>query len=64
MTHTCELDEIVPSALRQSLGWDARHDHMAKEIMTEFNLILPRDRELIRQLAFVRVRLGPLDWKE
>jgi hypothetical protein len=46
------------------LGWDARHDHMAKEIMTEFNLILPRDRELIRQLAFVRVRLGPLDWKE
>jgi hypothetical protein len=32
-----------------------RHDWMAARIMAEFKLVLPRDRELIRQLAFMRV---------
>jgi hypothetical protein len=31
---------------------------MAAQIIVEFNLQLPRDRELIRQLAFVRVQQG------
>jgi hypothetical protein len=49
---------LVPEALRGRLGWDARHDRMAREIIAEFNLKLPRDSELIRQLAFVRVAQG------
>jgi hypothetical protein len=51
----CDPHEIVPRALRRRLGWDARHDRTAAQIMTEFELILPRDRELIRQLALMRV---------
>jgi hypothetical protein len=58
MTHVPKPDEIVPAALRQQLRWDARHDAMAAKIMREFDLKLPRDRELIRQLAFVRVQQG------
>jgi hypothetical protein len=54
-TYVCDPHEIVPRALRQRLRWDARHDRSAMQIMAEFALILPRDRELIRQLAFVRV---------
>jgi hypothetical protein len=54
-THVCNPREIVPRALRQQLRWDARHDRAAAQIMTEFGLVLPRDRELIRQLAFMRV---------
>jgi hypothetical protein len=50
--------EIVPEALRHRLGWDWRHDKMAARIVEEFKLQLPRDRELIRQLAFVRVTQG------
>jgi uncharacterized protein (DUF3820 family) len=50
--------EIVPDALRYRLGWDARHDAMARLVMDEFALTLPRDRELIRQLAFIRVQQG------
>jgi hypothetical protein len=46
--------EIVPEPLRQRLGWDWRHDEMAEQIISEFKLRLPRDRELIRQLALVR----------
>jgi hypothetical protein len=57
-TLACVPDEIVPQALRQYLRWDSRHDAMARQIMHEFNLMLPRDRELIRQLAFVRVQQG------
>jgi hypothetical protein len=33
---------------------------MAAQIIVEFNLQLPRDRELIRQLTFVRVQQGHL----
>jgi hypothetical protein len=56
--HEPEPDEIVPAALRAFLRWDFRHDAMAQKIMQEFGLKLPRDRELIRQLAFVRVQQG------
>jgi hypothetical protein len=49
-------NEIVPQALRHRLGWDQRHDEMAGWITADFNLKLPRDRELIRQLAFVFVQ--------
>jgi hypothetical protein len=56
--HVCEPHEIVPAALRTYLRWDHRHDTMTVQIMREFNLSLPRDRELIRQLAFVRVAQG------
>jgi hypothetical protein len=53
---------VVPAVLRRRLRWDGRHERAAAEIMREFNLTLPRDRELIRQLAVVRVVQGPLDW--
>ena len=47
---------IVPDQLRAFLRWDDRHDDMAAKILREFvGLQLPRDRELIRQLAFIRV---------
>jgi hypothetical protein len=49
-------DEIVPLLLHKRLRWDWRHDAMAEKITPEFNLKLPRDRELIRQLAFVSVQ--------
>jgi uncharacterized protein (DUF3820 family) len=49
--------EIVPEA-RYRLGWDYRHDAMARLVMDEFALTLPRDRELVRQLAFIRVQQG------
>ena len=55
MTH---IPEIVPEELRKYLRWDSRHDAMAAQITREFNLKLPRDRKLIRQLAFVRVQQG------
>jgi hypothetical protein len=56
---TTGAPEIVPEALRHRLvSWDWRHDKMAARIMEEFTLRLPRDRELIRQLAFVRVQQG------
>ena len=47
--------EVVPQALRQRLGWKTVHDRTAARIMAAFPLTLPRDRELIRQLTFVRV---------
>jgi uncharacterized protein (DUF3820 family) len=50
--------EIVPEALQQRIGWDFRHDAIARLVMDEFFLTLPRDRELIRQLAFIRVQQG------
>ncbi len=55
LTSIPEPHEIVPQALRGRLRWDARHDREAAKIMAEGGLVLPRDRELIRQLAFVRV---------
>jgi hypothetical protein len=51
-------DEVIAEGLRVRLRWGSRHDAMAAQIMREFNLQLPRDRELIRQLTFVRVRQG------
>jgi hypothetical protein len=61
-TQICEPHEIVPGALRTRLRWDRRHDAMATEVMCEFKLTLPCDRELIRQLTFVRVAQGKVDW--
>jgi hypothetical protein len=58
--YTCTANEIVPQGLRTYLGWDARHDRAADGIMREFGLVLSRDRELVRQLAFTRVRVGKL----
>jgi uncharacterized protein (DUF3820 family) len=52
------MDQIVPAALRQQFGWDFRHDAVARLIIDEFALMLPRDRELIRQLAVARVQQG------
>jgi len=56
--HVCKPDEIVPEGLRAYLRWTDRHDAMAAKIMREFDLTLPRDRELIRQLTLVRVQQG------
>jgi hypothetical protein len=56
-------DEFVPDHLRERLRWTAEHDDMARTVMREFDLRMPRDRELIRQLAFVRVRQGPLRYE-
>jgi hypothetical protein len=56
MTNIPKANETVPHALQEK--WDARHDSSAAEIMTEFGLVLPRDRELVRQLAFMRVAQG------
>jgi len=47
--------EIVPATLRWRLRWDGRHDAMAATSPLEFNLALPRDRELIRQLTVMRM---------
>jgi uncharacterized protein (DUF3820 family) len=55
-----ELDDIVPEALRDHVGWDELHDAAATRIVAEFGLLLPRDRELIRQLAFVRATQGQI----
>src|SRR5262249_27912822 len=56
--------EIVPRALRRRLGWDERHDQAAATIIKEYGLTLPRDCELVRQLAFARVAQGPVPWLE
>src|SRR5436190_17772020 len=48
-------DEVVPEALRERLGWDDQHDAAAARIIAEFNLTLPHSRELVRQLAHLRV---------
>jgi uncharacterized protein (DUF3820 family) len=58
MTHAAEPNEVVPEALRKQLLWDERHDAMARLVADEFKLVLPRDRELIRQLTFIRVQQG------
>src|SRR5262245_60668589 len=56
--------EIVPKDLRRRLGWDERHDRAAAGIIREYGLTLPRDCELVRQLAFARVAQGPVPWLE
>jgi hypothetical protein len=55
---------IVPLGLRDRLGWDHRHDRVARDVIREFGLRLPRDRELIRQLAMGRIYMGTKAWKE
>jgi len=47
------IDDIVPEALHRRVGWDMRHHFMAEKVVDRFGLMLPRDRELIRQLAVV-----------
>ena len=47
--------EIVPAGLKRRLGWSGFHHYVATAIAAEFHLRRPRDRELIRQLTFVRV---------
>lgn len=55
---TQRLPEIVAEALQPRVGWDFRHDATARLLMGEFALTLPRDRELVRQLASIRVQQG------
>jgi hypothetical protein len=43
--HVCEPDEVVPGALRARLRWDWQHDAAVAEVMREYGLSLPRDRE-------------------
>jgi hypothetical protein len=66
-----EPSAIVPEALHRSVGWDIRHHFMAEKLIDRFEVKLPRDRELIRQLAVVYVlegRTKPLEvrqgWQE
>jgi hypothetical protein len=51
-------EDIVPEALHWRVGWDMRHHFMAEKIIDRFGLELPRDRELVRQLAVVYVLEG------
>ncbi len=51
-------NDIVPEALQRKVGWDMRHHFMAEKIIDKFGLQLPRDRELIRQLAVIYVLGG------
>jgi hypothetical protein len=51
-------DDIVPEGLHRKVGWDMRHHYMAEKIMDRFGLQLPRDRELVRQLAVIYVLGG------
>src|SRR5262249_53223162 len=52
------VDDILAEPLHRRLGWDMRHHFMAEKIIDRFCLELPRDRELIRQLAVAYVRAG------
>jgi hypothetical protein len=59
--------DIVSMALYRRVGWDMRHHFMAEKVIDRFELKLPRDRELVRQLAVVYVLGGlktPLGWEE
>jgi hypothetical protein len=51
-------DNIVPAALHRKVGWDMRHHFMAEKVVDRFGLQLPRDSELIRQLAVIYVLQG------
>jgi hypothetical protein len=46
---------IIPKNLRTKLRWNEHHDAAPARIIKEFGLQLPCDRELVRQLAFLRV---------
>jgi hypothetical protein len=43
--------DIVPENLHRRLGWTEHHQAIAGTIVERFGLQLPRDRELVRQLA-------------
>jgi hypothetical protein len=53
--HQCQLGEVVPAKLRAYLRWDWRHDLAAAQVMRDHEIELPQHRELIRQLAYMRV---------
>src|SRR5262249_48618051 len=53
-----EPDSIVAPTVQRKLGWDMRHHFMAEKIVDVFGLVLPRDRELVRQLAVIYVAQG------
>jgi hypothetical protein len=57
-TYHCVDDEIVPKPLRSYLRWTSDHQMVAHKIMRDYGLKLPKDRELIRQLAYLRVQHG------
>jgi hypothetical protein len=48
----------ISPEMAKRVGWDFRHDAIARLIRDEFALMLPRDAELIRQLALLRVQQG------
>jgi hypothetical protein len=50
--------DIVAESLHRQVGWDMRHHFMTEKLIDRFGLKLPRDRELIRQLAVVYVLEG------
>jgi hypothetical protein len=52
------LNDIVPQSLHRFVGWDMRNHFMAEKVVDRFELVLPRDRELIRQLAVVYLLEG------
>jgi hypothetical protein len=52
------INDIVPEALHRTVGWDMRHHFMAEKVINHFGLQLPRDRELVRQLAVIYVLGG------
>jgi hypothetical protein len=52
------INDIVPAALHRKVSWDMRHHFMAEKIVERFGLQLPRDRELVRQLAVIYVLGG------
>jgi hypothetical protein len=52
------IEDIVPETLHRKVGWDMRHHFMAEKIIERFGLTLPRDRELVRQLAVIYVLRG------
>ena len=53
----------MPGVLRAHLRWDWRHDAAAAEVMQEYGLSPPKDRELVRQLAVTRVAWGKPEWR-
>ena len=52
------VDDIVPGALHKKVGWDMRHHFMAEKLLDVYGLQLPRDRELVRQLAVIFMLQG------
>jgi hypothetical protein len=57
-TYHCADDDVVPKPLRSYLRWTDDHQMVAHKIMRDYGLKLPKDRELIRQLAYLRVQHG------